>query len=372
VTDPRSAAPARILGRSLWFQIHKWIGLLLLIVLIPLSLSGSFLVWRDWTDSLVNPQRYDVVGAAALLPPEAYAVAAAKTLGQDERIASMTFPTVSGKPVLVSIAPAPAQGPPRAGPPRRLQVWLDPTDARVLDKGPTMGGLVRFMHDLHGSLFIRGTGRTIVGWLGVAMFCSALTGLVLWWPSGSSFRRGLRWKRGPLTSGNLHHQVGFWISVPLAILSLTGVLISFPVLTGGGGERGRPPASRPSSATLATPGEVLATALRQDRGARPLTLEWPAENTGQWTVSLQGARGQKRFAVDDRTGEVHERPVQSRFIRQLHDGTGYNSLWQTIIFISGFVPALLGVTGVIMWLRTRGWRGDIARRRRAKRAEART
>jgi hypothetical protein len=36
-----------------------------------------------------------------------------------------------------------------------------------------------------------------------------------------------------------------------------------------------------------------------------------------------------------------------------------------IIFVGGLAPALLGITGVIMWLRTRNWRKRVAIRRAA-------
>ena len=48
---------------------------MLAILIIPISLTGSALVWHDWLDETLNPQRYAVHGAAAL-PPSAYAAAA--------------------------------------------------------------------------------------------------------------------------------------------------------------------------------------------------------------------------------------------------------------------------------------------------------
>jgi cytochrome b subunit of formate dehydrogenase len=41
-------------------------------------------------------------------------------------------------------------------------------------------------------------------------------------------------------------------------------------------------------------------------------------------------------------------------------------VWQTIIFVGGIVPALLAVTGIVMWLRSRGWRAQLARRRKSR------
>ena len=40
-------------------------------------------------------------------------------------------------------------------------------------------------------------------------------------------------------------------------------------------------------------------------------------------------------------------------MRRIHDGTGMPLVRQIIIFVGGILPALLAVTGILMWLRTR-------------------
>ena len=89
--------------RNLWFSVHKWIGLLLAILIIPLSLSGSALVWHDWLDAQVNPVRYAVSGPA-VLPPSRYAAAAEAVLMRGERVASLRYPEGGEGPVIVSAA----------------------------------------------------------------------------------------------------------------------------------------------------------------------------------------------------------------------------------------------------------------------------
>ena len=64
--------PPMIRLRRVWFQIHKWIGIVLALLIIPLSLSGAALVWHDWIDRQVHPQRYTDDGTA-VLAPSAYA-----------------------------------------------------------------------------------------------------------------------------------------------------------------------------------------------------------------------------------------------------------------------------------------------------------
>ncbi len=57
--------------RWFWFQLHLWIGVALSLVLIPVCVSGSYLVWKDELDHLINPARYAVTDPAAKLAPSA-------------------------------------------------------------------------------------------------------------------------------------------------------------------------------------------------------------------------------------------------------------------------------------------------------------
>ena len=136
--------------RALWLQVHKWIGLLLAVLIIPISLTGSALVWDDWVGAQLTPARYAALGAAEL-PPSVYASAAAQELAPGERLSSLRFNT-DGAPV-VAVAASPAKG---EGRPRRTSIWLDPRDARVIEKASADGGLLRAFHVIHGSLMVPG------------------------------------------------------------------------------------------------------------------------------------------------------------------------------------------------------------------------
>ena len=104
--------------RRTWFQVHKWIGLILAILIIPLSLSGAALVWDEALDHAVNPQRYALSGSGRLTPG-AYLAAATPRLKPGERMAQLTMPEGDG-PVLVAAAGAGQQA--RPGPPQRTTV----------------------------------------------------------------------------------------------------------------------------------------------------------------------------------------------------------------------------------------------------------
>lgn len=359
------ASASKVRLRRLWFSIHKWLGIALAILVVPISLSGAALVWHDWLDETVNPQRH-AVGGEASLPPSAYAEAARQALAPGERIASIAFPHGHG-PVTVTAA---RPGQPGVRRPVRTLIWLDPASGRVLDRAGSNEGLVRMLHGLHGNLMVPGVGRQVVGWVGVGMLISSLTGIWLWWPVGGGFRRGLRWRRQATTNANLHHMAGFWIALPLAMLSFTGVWISFPGIFGAAAPpaKGQPSAPPlPLVETRLAPDAALAAAGPHATG--PLvSIGWPTDRAAQWTIAYRRAGGNAEVKVDEASGSARppappRAEATARTMRRWHDGTGMGTIWQIVIFIGGIVPALLAVTGIVMWLRTRTWRGDVARRR---------
>lgn len=355
--------------RRAWFQVHKWIGLALAVLIIPLSLSGALLVWDKPVDRLLNPARYATTGTAQL-PVDTYLSAARKALPTGAPAASLALPDGAGPIVVQASTPGAKR---RPGPPARTSVCLDPPTARVLAVADSRSGALRVIHMLHGSLLVPGIGRTIVGWLGVAMMLSCFTGIWLWWPTVGRWTKGLRWRRHGNLDTNLHHLFGFWIAVPLFVLSLTGAWISFPGVFSPGRGEGGPPRGRagaPISATHMTPQAVLEAARRAT--ASPIeTISWPSDaKRPQWTISTAGPA----LSLDDATGAItaaparpHGGPGLSGVMRRLHDGDGMGPVWQAIIFIGGILPAALAVTGIIMWWRARTWRRDLATRRRRQR-----
>src|SRR5687767_11639475 len=111
--------------RKAWFQVHKWIGLILAALIIPISLTGSALVWHDPLEKIMHPERYAVSGAA-VLPAASYAAPASAVLGEGERLARIQLPEKAGEPVTVTASK------PGKGRPQRLSIYLDPPTAKVL------------------------------------------------------------------------------------------------------------------------------------------------------------------------------------------------------------------------------------------------
>lgn len=357
--------------RNLWFQVHKWIGLILAVLIIPISLTGAILVWHEPIEDAMHPARHAVAGPGTLAP-SVYADAARAALGKGDALTRMEIPGKAGEPVVAS---ATKVGP---GRPQRVTLYLDPADGHVIDREKSGEGIFQFFHQLHGSLLVPGAGRPIVGWIGVAMLISSLTGIWLWWPVTGSVRRGFRWKRHPNLDNKLHYMLGFWISLPLFVLSLTGVWISFPQVFAGfdGAQRGPDRGAMMRAKPLAAPVTPLATAVEHALAAAPgrvAAVSWPTDLRAEWAIDVAPAKGRPAsVAVRDADGVAKVAAPQgpqhttlARLMRQIHDGSDMGLLWQMIIFLGGLIPAALAVTGIIMWWRARKWRGEVAARKRA-------
>ena len=354
--------------RRAWWQIHKWTGLSLMILLIPLGLSGVVLAWDDAIDQALNPQRYAVHGTATQ-PPSVYAAAARRALHPDEHIATIRYPDGAGPVVVLASRVATAGA--RHGPPLRISLWLDPVDAHPLDLTRGDSGFVRIAHNFHGSLFVPGVGRAVVGLLGVAMFLMAAGGVWLWWPTVGQVSAGLRWRRGDRKlDTNLHHRVGFWIALPLAFQAFTGVWIAWPQMIaavglaapprGGMADRMR---AVPLAHTALTPDQALAAAEAVVPGA-PASVAWPAGKDGPWRISISAATGPSDVPVDDATGAATVAPPRGGLalaVRHLHDGSTLGTGWRVVMVAWGVAPTLLGITGLLMWWRGRRWRSASAR-----------
>ncbi|MEG3178348.1 PepSY-associated TM helix domain-containing protein [Sphingomonas sp. RB3P16] len=358
---------SKIKMRNAWFQVHKWIGLLLAVLIIPLSVTGAALVWDDALDHALNPQRYATSGGASVAP-ERYVAAVRAALAPGERITALTLPDSPVEPVVVTATSA-AKPKRTPGPPARKTVWLDPASARVLDTAGSGGGLLRTFHMIHGSLLIPGVGRQVVGWIGVAMLLSCVSGLWLWWPTVGRWVRGLRWRRHRNTDTNLHHLFGFWIALPLFVLSLTGAWISFPKVFGGGPPGGRPGGARP--VPLATPQLPVDGVIDRADGVLAgsvARIEWPTDQKPAWRVSFVDEP--RSVVIDDASGVAKVVPPApeslARTMRRIHDGTQMGLVWQIVIFLGGLLPAILAVTGIIMWWRSRGWRAQVTARQRER------
>ncbi len=110
-------------------------------------------------------------------------------------------------------------------------VFVHPVTGQVSAPVYGRGALIGWMDRLHSNFFSGRPGRVANGIGGLLLVLLAATGVVIWWPGRGALRRAVRidwgagWKRVVF---DVHNALGFWLLVPVLILSITGVYFTWP------------------------------------------------------------------------------------------------------------------------------------------------
>src|SRR5215218_4507351 len=283
---------------------------------------------------------------------------------------------------------------------RETTLFVNPYSGAILGEGSQkVRTFFREVTEWHRWLGAKGenrnVARAITGACNLGFLFLVTSGFYLWWPRNFNRKalRNVTWFRRGLPSKardfNWHNVIGFWSAVPLFIVVLSAVVISY---TWAGnlvyrivGET--PPAPRanqpaaPSGANkeTASPVDSLNSAWvraeQQVNDWRSISLQLPATATAPLTFNIDSGNGgqpQKRAQlVLDRTGNVvrwepfssYTRGRQLRSIlRFAHTGEVLGVAGQTIAGLVSTGGAFLVITGLALAIRRLlGWR-----RRRSK------
>lgn len=372
------AAPAapylspRARRRQLWLKIHRWLGIVLLIPMALLGVSGSLQVWPEETEALLHPQREVAATADPATITQDHVAAAREALADYGPITRIEMGE-PGEPIVASSAP---YAPPRLGSrgPVSREAYVDPESGEVIDTGDS-AGIMDFMHLLHGILLIPDVGRQVVGAMGLFLIVSGVSGIVIFWPGRKRVLAALKWQKRDGKMLNIHRQSGFLLSVVLIVEAITGAWISFPgffaAIVEPGVEqpqrprRGGGPEGTPIEAEDAAWMNALATA-RSAYDGRPTAITAPTQEDGKWTVTLagEGMTGTVSVPLGGGAPEVKEEAVRegppppstragaiATWMRQAHYATIGGFAWQVLVFLSGLALTFLSISGVYVWAR---------------------
>lgn len=360
----------RAKARMLWVTIHRWLGIILLIPMAVLGLTGSAQVWPEETEALLNPAREVSSTADPSAITEAHIAAAREALEPYGTISRISMGE-QGE-AIIATSTSYKDAPFGIGGPVSQQAWVDPESAVVIDDAPTAGGFMWYMHFIHGLFLIPGWGRQLVGWMGVFLTISAVTGAYIFWPGKARFMAALKWQKRDGKAMNIHRQSGVLLSLVIIVEAITGAWISFPGVMAAIVEPGveqperRRPGFGPQGDPLVMEDGQWIMALQSAKLAydgRPTGINAPIEG-GSWAVSLAGNGMQANVTVPLADGEVTVEespartgrpPAPTRAIaiagtmRGLHYATIGGIFWQLLVFLSGFVLTFLAVSGVYVW-----------------------
>ena len=364
---------------------HRWVGLVLGLVLAVIGASGSILSYQREIDAALNPALFRPSGPAD--PALSYASIQRLAEAAGRPVGTIRPPDAVW-PVWVVSPPRGARG--------ALTAYYDPATGQLLGERDARAGFIGVTRDLHDTLLLRDWGgREAVGWLGVLTFLFCVTGIWIWWPRDGALGRALvtlRRRPAVLLNLDLHRLVGMWMAAVLAVVAFSGVAIIFPgwfrpvlgipappsppqAAAGGAPRRDAAPLG-----PLAVDADAaIAAALAYLPGQTVTGLSLPAGQRQAWTVTLRPAdadpeiRGRTFLTIDARSGAVlEERGPRTRSLaedalalqRWLHGGALLGSGGRFAVFLSGLAMPVLFCTGLAAWLLRR------RNRRRARRSAA--
>jgi len=211
--------------RSMLFWIHLAAGTAAGVVILIMSVTGAALALKPQILRTIDRsvRTVDPAGQAPLPVSQVVAAAGAAVPG-----AAVTAVAAERDP---SSAIAVTAG--------TRTIYADPYTGRVLgEASPGPVAFFRSLENWHRWLALsnenRATGRAVTGASNLVFFGLALSGLYLWWPRAWSVqhtRAILAFRRtatGRARDFNWHNVIGFWCLVPIVVMTVSGVVMSYP------------------------------------------------------------------------------------------------------------------------------------------------
>ncbi len=254
------------------------------------------------------------------------------------------------------------------------QVFVNPFSGEITGEGATnWRGMLRVIEDAHRWLALSGDGRTIGKSLNDAanllFLLLAISGLFIWFPRNLSwrsfkavlwFRRGLR---GKARNFNWHNTIGFWTSLVLIILTLTGAIISYQwagnlvyTLTGNEIPKQQPRPPQTENQEFFLPenlNEIFARA-ENHTSWKTISLRLPVTNDSAVFTVDEGIYwnkfGRSTLTIDTKTAEVSkwESYGEQNAGRQLRSWARFTHTGETFGFIGQFIAFLACVGGAFL------------------------
>lgn len=357
--------------RSLLLATHLYIGISVGLVFVLAGLTGSALVFYVEIDRLLNPDL--VIAKSQAKEPKTYQEVYEVLRKQfPDRAKGWRFelPVEPDRPIMARYYKPIEKEHLTFAP---FIVAIDPYSLKVINARFWGDYFVTWIYDLHYTLLMDRFGRILMGFLGFVYLATILIGLYLWWPKSAKWKQALKVVPRQTSKKriyDIHTITGFYSVFLLIALLVTGVVLSKPewvkpILNEASSIREAPVLeSKIIGVEKITVDKALELAQRQYPDASPRWVETPSGDKGVFLIRLRkpsepGNRFPKtQVWIDQYTGKVLqswsglERPAGQTFLdwmHPIHSGEAFGLVGRLIIFVSGFIPLVLWLTGLIRW-----------------------
>jgi uncharacterized iron-regulated membrane protein len=203
--------------------IHRWVGLVLALIVAAVAVSGGLLLLRGPYERAVYPplaKPYATPLTTEALAREAAVVASIeKRFRQDGGVRTLKFPREGANAFHVYLDD-------------ESEAFIDPERGDLIARWTWHDSLPAFLFELHAHLLAENAGKTINGIAALFMLFLTLTGVILWWPRKSGAFRLRRWMPRNVSPGELlrsHAASGAVAAFPILVFAATGAAIVFYV-----------------------------------------------------------------------------------------------------------------------------------------------
>lgn len=209
--------PRKLWVRKALFQVHLWLGILLSLYVVIISLSGSILVFQE---EFRHASLQATVRTTAQRAPLQEVIARAQGSVPGARLTFIGFPQPRTPWWTLSFEGAHG---------KRQLAYAQADSGIPLEQ--TRPLFIDLVLDAHVYLLAGQTGFIVNCALGIGLLILALSGAVLWWPGIKLWRRSLtvslrhKWKR---INYDLHNAVGIWTLVIVSWWGLTAIYFLMP------------------------------------------------------------------------------------------------------------------------------------------------
>jgi uncharacterized iron-regulated membrane protein len=354
-------------------RLHRWSGLVVMLLLCIASTTGVWLVFRQELDRALNARLRVVEPAATRLPGDEI-VALVERQFPGAMVSLVQLPQRPDEAMSLSLTA-------KASVRRRFDaVYVNQYTGEILGQRDRRHGLTRASLDslilgLHFTLMAGEWGRRLMGVAAVVWLITNLVGLALSWPR--LWLRLASWlpilsvrtTRGAYkTNYGLHRATGVWLLPALTVLAFTSVALNLP-------EYVRPAVlafsqlSRQPSGTRVAPEDAV---VMFDQANAAVQRAFPEARTnniyrdlsnGWYSVYFHlpedvNPQGDNFALVDLRTGAITavRRPARGtggdRFMAwlyPLHTGGAFGWTGRTIVALSGVAMVIMSGTGLYVW-----------------------
>ena len=214
--------PQTVLLRKAAFQVHLWIGLALGLYIVMLSITGSALVFRREMDQAFRTPLPAYDESATIL-----------TTAQITQRALSRYPgyTVTFVSKGVRRRNPAIEVAMKRGDEVKERLFNPYTGADLGDAFPWRSRALLWLVDLHDELLFGRPGLWWNGFLSGIVTLLCITGAVVWWPGSTRWRRGMsvKWSAGwRRMNFDLHSAMGFWMFALLFVWGFSGIYLGIP------------------------------------------------------------------------------------------------------------------------------------------------